>query len=182
VRGERREHGADLVANMGRRGTRDAYYGLLGAPQGRPSDAEVTLEIQGPVAKGSFSVQIGATAEFSRAIHKIALAWLDKAMGAQVAWRKSFSEVRSFVIDGVGERYVLAIAPREWEYRHVAGNARWRTSEEVCVEFVLCGLPVAVDLSPGQSVLPDLISQMMRTHGLSGWGVLPPPKPGCPPP
>ena len=176
LRGERRPYGPDILVNMGRKIANHPHYGVIRPPTGNPRDVQADFSVDGSIARIRIRVQVGATKEFARAIHKIAFTWLAKAQGPGVAWRKTFSAVRDFVLCATGTRYVLGKPARQSEY-HRAGTVYSWGDGCSCVEFTICGNSFMVDLSPRQQVLPVLVGEMSRTHGRNGWGILPPPKP-----
>jgi hypothetical protein len=121
LRGEQRPYGTDIRVNVGSKPFHDPYYGVINPATGKSSDVQSDFSVGGSIARIRIRIQIGATAEFSRAIHKIAFAWLAKALGPEVAWRQTFSEVRDFVLRGSGIRYVLGTGAQTPEYQHRAG-------------------------------------------------------------
>lgn len=179
LRGERRAGGYDFLVNMSARAVTHPHYGVLNPPSGKLNDAQADFLREGSIGQVTLRVLIGATPEFSRAIHKIGFAWLAKIVGPEITWRKYFDEVRAFVLHGVGTRHVLVLSAGDYAYQHRAGRVYSLTVGHWCVDFTISGLPFAVDLSPGQQVLPTLMSETTRAYGRGAWGILPPPRPGA---
>lgn len=146
---------------------------LVGAFGKSDRNVRATLERTDDTAKVSFEVKIGSSPLFARGTHKIALNSIAYFLGRDVALDPQLDPVREYVRNGTGNRRILAFVSRDTEYR----NAVWtpyRHKDGLSVVVRLAMVEFAVDLSPSQSAIPVLMAELERTHGKSGWSLLPP--------
>ena len=131
-----------------------------------------TLTHDGNVAEVTFEVEFGSSPKFARGIHKIALNATAYFLGRNVALDPQLDPARKFVRNGAGNRRILTIVSRDPEYRNMVW-APYRHKDGLTVVVRLVMMEFVVDLSPTQTALPLLTTELERTHGKSGWSLLP---------
>lgn len=130
------------------------------------------LKRRGGETKISFEFAVGSSPLFARGIHKIALNATAYFLGCDTALDPQLDPARRFVRNGTGNRRVLAFVSHDTSYRNTAW-APYQHNDGLSVVVRLAMVEFVADLSPTQSALPFLIRGLERTHGTSGWSVLP---------
>ncbi len=131
------------------------------------------LKKAGDEAQISYETSVGSSPVFARGIHKIALNSMAYFLGCEIALDSSLDYVRNYVRNDVGERRIIALTTNDPEYRNMVW-APYRHKDGFTIIVRLAMVEFAVDLSPSQSALPLLAAELERTHGKSGWSLLPP--------
>jgi hypothetical protein len=127
----------------------------------------------GSVGRISFDTTLGDSPKFVRGIVKIAFSSLAYFLGSELALHRSFDPIRSFVMEGIGERRVLLMQTSDVNYRNQVWPPYKNEKEEYSVVFRLASIEFFVDLSPSMSLFPAMKQKAKEIYGESGWTFLP---------
>ena len=165
--------GNEISINMGRYPILTHDGTRLGAFGRSDRNIQAIFERDGKIGKVSFSTTFGQKPKFVRGIVKIALSSLAYFLGAEIALSADFDPVRSFVLEGKGNRPILLLASTDTAYRNQAWPPYRSETGYYAVTFRLAALEFCVDLSPEVTLFPMLKNKSFEMYGDSGWTYLP---------
>jgi len=152
-----------------------AHTGQALAPfRGSPRNIRAKVSVEGSTAAIAFDVALGATPKFVRGLTKIAFSTLTYFLGASLARGTAFDAVRSFVLEGKGNRHVLLFESQDAEYRNSAWAPYKSESDGYTVPFRIARVEFLADLTQEETELPIIEAKMREQFGDTGWCTLPP--------
>ncbi len=146
----------------------------LAAFRGSPRNIRARFSKEGSTATVAFDVPFGANPKFVRGLTKIAFSALTYFLGSSLAQDSSFDAVRSFVLEGKGDRHVLLSASQDSEYRNSAWAPFRNDGAGYAVPFRIAQSEFLVDLTEQETELPIIEAKMREQFGDAGWCTLPP--------
>ena len=167
------EAGNYIAINMESSPVRDVNGRILGGFGKSRRNIRAKFNRFGSVGRISFDTTLGDSPKFVRGIVKIAFSSLAYFLGSELALRRSFDPVRSFVMEGIGRRRVLLMQTRDVNYRNQVWPPYKNEKEEYSVVFRLASIEFFVDLSPSMSLFPVMKQKAKEIYGESGWTFLP---------
>jgi hypothetical protein len=174
VRGSFVNGTATLTYNMERHPVTAHDGARVAAFRGKPRDIAVAVAQRGGEMEVSGSVSFGFSPKFVRGLTKIALSSVAYFLGADYARSADFDAARRYVMGGVGTRHALLQSSGDSEYRNTVWPPFRDEEGRTAVSFRLARVEFLVDLSPGESALPNLEAKQLEQMGTQGWCVLPP--------
>lgn len=152
-----------------------AHNGQALAPfRGSPRNIRAKFSKEGSTATVAFDVPFGANPKFVRGLTKIAFSALTYFLGSSLAQDSTFDAVRSFVLEGKGNRHVLLSESQDSEYRNSAWAQYKNESGGYTVPFRIARVEFLVDLTQEETDLPIIEAKMREQFGDAGWCTLPP--------
>jgi len=167
--------GPEIHINMNRygiAGAKDANLGGFGKSS-RNISAEFKFVESQPVITASFT--IGDDPKMVRAIYKIAFGAVAFHFGVDAALDSYYDDVRCFVLDGIGDKKILAKPANDTEYRNAVSAPIRRDGDGQGLGFLIriANVEFFVDLTRDGSMLNALRAELEKEFGRNGWGIFP---------
>lgn len=148
-------------------GTRLASY------RGSKRDIRAKFTKQGHGAAINFETPFGQNRKFLRGATKIAFSSLAFFLGAPLARSSTFTSIRRFVRQGVGNRHLLVMFDSDTTYSNRVWAPYVSPEGRYAVTFRIAFVEFLVDLSEEESLLSMFQSKASETLGERNWCTLP---------
>lgn len=165
--------GPVVSINMTTKPVRDGER-VIGPLRKDPRSVRADFTADGGIVRGSIPVEFPDDPRVRRGLHKIALEALAYYQGAAAALATTYHPIRAFVVDGQGDRTVVWGPSGDGQYRSDVTPPRVHGDRGVVAVFRLALFDFYVDLTPGQSLVPEIIDRLDASVGRGRYVVFPP--------
>jgi len=158
----------DPIPHKAHDGSRLAPY------RGSKRDIRGKLSKQGNTVTINFDIAFGQNRKFLRGITKIAFSSLAYFLGAPLARSATFTSIRRFVKDGIGDRHLLlTFNENDINYSNRVWAPYVSPSGEYAVTLRIAYVEFLIDLSSEESLLSTFQSKASEIFGEKKWCILP---------
>ncbi len=147
---------------------------VIGPQAEDPRSVRADFARDGDVVRGSMTIEFPDDPRVRRGLHKIALEVLAYYQDAASALTPAYDPTRAFVVDGQGDRIIVWGPSGDGQYRSDATPPRVHGDCGVVAVFRLAVFDFYVDLTPGQSLVPEIIDRLDASVGRGRYAVFPP--------
>ena len=120
-----------------------------------------------------FGFKFGCSKKFRRGIYKIALSSLAFFLGQNKVIGNDFNSIRGFVKKGEGDRTIFIKGSADRKYRNQVWSPYVNDKGHYSIVIRLAFVELVADLSPDQSITPELMKMSKETYGDKDWTFIP---------
>lgn len=171
LRGRHGDKGTELMINAGP-GRVDAWGKSLLPANNSHGIADARMDVDGHVAKVTFTQAFGDDPKFIRALYKVALSSLAHWLGPSYARSRNLEGVRKFVLTGEGSFGVILFPSQEVTGHKFPPPFSDKMNAVLGMAFTIFGIEFIVDFLPDQKAMRRLHSGLVM-QGARQWTRLP---------